>query len=124
LIVHEVNLAKDPQVWAKECLDNQEAANLIHERAGGDIFEIVTVDPYPGTYDEVVEQAKREQESGFKPALKANHENIKSYDVIFIGYPNWWGTIPMPVAAFLSVLLHHIEVRQGSLNLRRREEKR
>lgn len=77
-------------------------ANGIHERAGGDVFEIVTVDPYPRTYDAVVEQARGEQESGHKPALRTRLKTMESYDLIFLGYPNWWGTIPMPVATFLS----------------------
>jgi flavodoxin len=79
-------------------------ANVIHELAGGDVFEIVSVDPYPTDYDAVVAQAKREKESGYKPALKTKVENIGSYDVIFIGYPNWWGTLPRPVVTFLSEL--------------------
>ena len=82
--------------------NTREIANQIHENVGGSIFEIVTVNPYPSNYDEVVKQAKQEQESGYKPTLKTKIENIESYDVIFIGYPNWCGTIPRLVAAFLS----------------------
>jgi flavodoxin len=78
-------------------------ANQIHKSiVGGSIFEIVTVGPYPNNYDGVVKQAKQEQESGYKPTLKTKVENIESYNVVFIGYPNWWGTIPMSVATFLS----------------------
>lgn len=82
--------------------NTREIANQIHENVGGSIFEIVTVDPYPRNYDEVVKQAKQEQESGYKPTLKTKIENIEPYEVVFIGYPNWWGTIPRPVATFLS----------------------
>jgi flavodoxin len=60
------------------------------------------VDPYPGKYDEVVEQAKREQQASCKPALRERIKDMKSYDTIFLGSPNWWGTIPRAVAAFLS----------------------
>jgi flavodoxin len=77
-------------------------ADQIHERVGGDVFEIVPVDPYPTDYDAVVAQAKRELNSGYKPPLKAKIENVGSYDVIFIGYPNWCGTVPRPIVAFLS----------------------
>jgi flavodoxin len=77
-------------------------ATQIHESVGGDIFEIVTVDPYPSDYDEVVEQAKQELEEDYRPELETKVENMESYDVVFIGYPNWWGTIPTPVATFLS----------------------
>jgi flavodoxin len=82
--------------------NTREIANQIHENVGGSIFEIVTVDPYPSNYDEVVKQAKQEQESGYKPTLATKIETIESYEMIFIGYPNWWGAIPRPVATFLS----------------------
>ncbi|WXG42255.1 MAG: flavodoxin [Candidatus Freyarchaeum deiterrae] len=77
-------------------------ATQIHESVGGDIFEIVSVDPYPSDYDEVVEQARKELREEYRPKLKTKVENMKSYNVVFIGHPNWWGTIPMPVATFLS----------------------
>ena len=76
-------------------------ANQIHEKVGGDIFEIVTVNPYPTDYDAVVDQAKQEQEDNYRPQLKTKVENMDSYDVVFIGYPNWWGTMPMSVFTFL-----------------------
>jgi len=77
-------------------------ANQIHKSAGGDIFEIEAVAPYPRDYDACVQQAKEELNSGYKPALKTKIENIRRYDVIFIGYPIWWGTIPAPVRTLLS----------------------
>ncbi len=82
--------------------NTREIANQIHKRVGGDIFEIQSVDPYPTDYDTVVKQARKELDSGYKPALKSKIENLGSYDVIFIGYPNWWGTFPAPVRTFLS----------------------
>jgi flavodoxin len=77
-------------------------ANQIHESVGGDIFEIVTIVPYPSGYDEVVKQARKELDDGYRPELKTKVANVESYGVVFIGYPNWWCTIPMPVATFLS----------------------
>ena len=77
-------------------------ANQIRGSVGGDIFEIVTVDPYPTDYDEVVEQARKELREDYRPRLKTKVETMESYKVVFVGYPNWWGTIPKPVAAFLS----------------------
>ena len=79
-----------------------EIADQIHKSMGGDIFEIQAVKPYPHDYDAVVNQAKQELNSGYKPALKTKIENIKSYDLVFIGYPIWWGTFPAPVKTFLS----------------------
>ncbi len=82
--------------------NSREIANQIHKSVGGDIFEIQSVKPYPNDYDAVVKQAKQELDSGYKPTLKTKVENIKSYDFVFIGYPNWWGTVPAPVRTFLS----------------------
>ena len=50
----------------------------------------------------MVKQARQELASGYKPVLKTKVENIRSYDTVFIGYPNWCSTIPAPVSAFLS----------------------
>jgi flavodoxin len=82
--------------------NTREITNQIHKSAGGDIFEIQSVKPYPHNYDAGVEQAKQELEYGHKPALKTKMESIKSYDLVFIGYPIWWGTFPAPVKTFLS----------------------
>ncbi len=77
-------------------------AEQIHKTAGGDIFEIQPVKPYPADYDAVVAQARQELDSGYRPELKTKVGDIKQYDVVFIGYPNWWSTIPAPVRVFLT----------------------
>ncbi len=77
-------------------------ADQIHKKTEGDIFEIQSVKPYPENYNAVVEQARQELKLDYKPALKTRIENIKSYDVIFICYPNWWATFPAPVKTLLS----------------------
>ncbi len=82
--------------------NTREIANRIHSVVGGDIFEIQAVQPYPTEYNAVVEQAKKELQSGYRPRLKTEVRDIESYSVIFVGYPNWWSTIPMPVVTFLS----------------------
>ena len=82
--------------------NTREIANQIHKSVGGDIFEIQAVKPYPDDYDAVVKQARQELNSGYKPALKTKMENITSYDLVFIGYPNWCSTVPAPVRVFLS----------------------
>jgi len=82
--------------------NTREIANQIHKIVGGDIFEIQSVKPYPTDHDAAVTQARQELDSGDMPALKTKVENIKSYDLIFIGYPNWCSTIPAPVKTFLS----------------------
>ena len=82
--------------------NTREMANQIHGSVGGHIFEVKAIKPYPDDYDAVVEQARQELNSGDKPALKTKVEGIESYDLVFIGYPIWWGTFPAPVKTFLS----------------------
>lgn len=77
-------------------------ANQIHDRVGGDIFEIKTVDSYPQDYEAVKAVAMKELNEGSRPALATHVDNIDSYDVVFVGYPIWWGTMPMPVESFLT----------------------
>ncbi|MDR2300686.1 MAG: flavodoxin [Deltaproteobacteria bacterium] len=76
-------------------------AELIHEQTGGDIFEIVPAKPYSGNYNTVLDEALRDQRAQARPALKDQVQNMAQYDVIYIGYPNWWASIPMPIATFL-----------------------
>ena len=82
--------------------NTQVMARQIQKITGGDIFEIQTVTPYPVEYTATTKQAKQELESGFKPLIKAKVANIKEYDIVFVGSPNWWGTIAPPVRTFLS----------------------
>ncbi|GFO67784.1 flavodoxin [Geomonas limicola] len=82
--------------------NTRECASQIHERLGGDLVEIVPVDPYPQDYDKVVDQAKRELMTGYKPLLMTNIENIESYDILFVGSPNWWNSVAPPIMTFLS----------------------
>lgn len=76
-------------------------AKQIQALTGADIFEIQTVQPYPADYNQTTEQAKREQDANFRPALANKIDNLADYDLIFIGSPNWWSTLAMPVFTFL-----------------------
>lgn len=75
-------------------------AEMIAEATGGKLFEIVPEKEYPTTYDACVDLAKREKETGARPAIKGDIKT-EDYNVVFIGYPNWWGDMPMPVYTFL-----------------------
>lgn len=76
-------------------------AKMIGDATGGALFEIVPEEDYPhDSYDDVVEIAKQEKEQKARPAIKGDVK-VEDYDVIFIGYPNWWGDMPMPVYTFL-----------------------
>jgi flavodoxin len=76
-------------------------AESIQKETGGDIFEIKTVQTYPKEYRPLIDMAKREQQTNFRPALATNVDEIDTYDIIFLGYPNWWGTMPMALFTFL-----------------------
>lgn len=75
-------------------------AEMIAEETGGELFEIVPVKEYPKTYDACVDVAKQEKDSNARPDVK-NDIAVEDYDVVFIGYPNWWGDMPMPVYTFI-----------------------
>lgn len=81
--------------------NTREVARHIHKRTGGDMLELKTAHSYPDAYRATTEQAKREQEENFRPTLTADVESVQPYDVIFIGYLNWWGTMPMALFTFL-----------------------
>lgn len=72
-------------------------ANYIKEFADADLFKIDSLDEYPQDYMECTEVAKEELKKDARPELKEYIEDISGYDLIYIGYPNWWNTMPMPV---------------------------
>lgn len=76
-------------------------ARDIQKAAGGDLFSIRTEKPYPPTYQATVDLGREEQQQGARPALATHIQNLADYDVIFLGYPNWWGDMPMPLYTFL-----------------------
>lgn len=71
-------------------------AEMIAQKTGGDLFEIVPAEAYPDGYEACVEVATREKDANARPEIKADHD-IDGYDTIFIGYPIWCGDAPMPV---------------------------
>lgn len=77
------------------------AANMIRELTGSDIFRIDTVKVYPEDYMATTEVAKQELREEARPELTAAMDNMDDYQVIFLGYPCWWGTMPMAVLTFL-----------------------
>ncbi|WP_294579023.1 flavodoxin [uncultured Thomasclavelia sp.] len=81
--------------------NTETVANYIHDQIGGDIIKLETEQTYPEDYDELVDYARDEQRENARPALATVIENINQYDTIFLGYPNWWGDMPMPIYTFL-----------------------
>ena len=76
-------------------------AEEIAGQTGADLFEIECVTPYSTNYNTVLEQAQNDQNIQARPELAAHVEDMEQYDIIILGYPNWWASIPMPIASFL-----------------------
>lgn len=75
-------------------------AEMIAAETDGDLFHIEPVTPYPDDYTECTEVAKQELNVKARSAIKGDIK-VEDYDIIFIGYPNWWGDMPMPVYTFI-----------------------
>ncbi len=76
-------------------------ANMIAEYTRGDMFHVETVTVYPDDYNDLIEVARQEQDNDDRPELASTVENMDGYQTIFIGFPNWWGTMPMAMFTFL-----------------------
>ena len=76
-------------------------SEIIAEKTDGDLFEIKVVnDNYPNEYTPLIQFAKKEKQENARPEIIGD-VNIDNYDTVFIGYPNWWAEMPMPVYTFL-----------------------
>ncbi len=78
-------------------------AEQIHEIIKSDIYKIEPLVPYSDNYRECCEQSRREKLEQERPPLRMDLPNASSYDTIFLGFPCWWGTVPMPVVTFLEL---------------------
>lgn len=76
-------------------------AELVAENTGGTLFHIKTVNAYPESYEECKKAAIQERDSVARPELAADVEDFDTYDVIYLGYPIWYGDMPMAVYTFL-----------------------
>lgn len=81
--------------------NTQIIAEYIADEVGADSFHIETVTPYPASYQECCDVAKQEQNDNSRPAVKGSVENMEQYDIVFLGYPIWWGDMPMAVYTFI-----------------------
>ena len=97
---------KGQNYWSGSIVDlkkgnTERVAEFIQKAVGGDLFEIETIKEYSKDYMACTEEAKKELREHARPELKRYPESIDQYDTIFVGYPNWWGTMPMCVYTFL-----------------------
>lgn len=77
------------------------AAGMIQELTGADSFKIQQQKPYASNYNECIAQAQADQRQNARPELKSYPKTLDGYDVIYLGYPNYWSTMPMAVFTFL-----------------------
>ncbi|SDB34230.1 Flavodoxin [Pseudobutyrivibrio sp. YE44] len=76
-------------------------SEYLHELVGGDLIEIEPVNPYPEGYSDALDPAKQEQRDNARPEIANEIEHFDSYEVIYLGYPIWWGTTPMIINTLL-----------------------
>ncbi len=76
-------------------------ATEIQSQTGAELFEIQMITPYSTDYNTVLDQAQEAQNAQDRPELSTHVEDMDQYDTVILGYPNWWASIPMPVASFL-----------------------
>lgn len=77
------------------------AAGIIRDLTGADLFKIEQAEPYAKGYNECIAQAQADQQQNARPELKHYPEDLEKYDVIYLGFPNYWSTMPMAVFTFL-----------------------
>ncbi|MFV0519856.1 MAG: flavodoxin [Lachnospirales bacterium] len=77
------------------------ASKMIKELVGGDLYEIEPCTPYSDDYDTCIREAQKDLNSNARPEFKNNLVNIDEYNIIYLGYPNYWGTMPMHIFTFL-----------------------
>lgn len=76
-------------------------ARRLQVLTGADLFQLEPVHPYSDNYNLCIEQAQADQRQDARPALRALPDHLEDYDTIYLGYPNYWGTMPAPVFSFL-----------------------
>ena len=76
-------------------------AQELQRQTGADIECIEAVEPYTGNFQETIQRGQREMESGKMPALKPLTKKVQDYDIIFLGYPIWFGTYANPIASLV-----------------------
>ena len=100
LVVYFSHTGENYNVGVIEKGNTRIIADMIADATGADRFEIVPAKQYPTSYNECIAVAKKELHTDARPAIKGDIK-IEDYDVIFIGYPNWWGEVPMCVYTFI-----------------------
>ena len=94
-------MKKSEVVYLSWSGNTENAAEIIGEKTGARVEELELVEPYSDDYNEVLDEAQEDLNNDIHRELRTKIENMEDYDIILLGYPNWWATIPMPIATFL-----------------------
>ena len=89
-------------LYYSQTSNTKAVAQEIATRLGADIEEIVAVNPYDGDFQATIERGKKELDEGIYPEIQPLKADIANYDVVFIGYPIWFGTYAPPVITWLN----------------------
>ena len=89
-------------LYYSQSANTKALAEELASRLGADLEEVVPVEPYAGTYQDVVERSRLEREQGILPEVEPVKADIASYDIVFLGYPIWFGTYALPMASALA----------------------
>lgn len=101
LVVYFSRTGENYNVGNIEVGNTAMVASYIKEYMNADSFEIVPVEKYSDNYDECLNQATKEKDEGARPAIQNKIDNFDQYDTVFIGYPIWWGELPMIMHTFM-----------------------
>ena len=88
-------------VYLSRTNNTKAVAEIIHNNVGGTLVSLELENPYPEDYQTTVDQAAKENSTGFLPILKTQIDSIEKYEVVFVGFPTWGMQLPPPMKSFL-----------------------
>ncbi len=101
LVVYFSRTGENYNVGNIEVGNTEVIANYIRDITGADVFKIEPMKEYPHDYNECIKVSKEESDTNARPPIKSYLDSVDEYDVIYLGYPIWWGKMPMCVLTFL-----------------------
>ena len=81
--------------------NTETAARILNELTGAQLFKLEPIQEYSKNYNECIAQAQADQRRDARPELKSYPDSLDQIDTVYLGYPNYWGTMPMAVFTFL-----------------------
>ena len=95
------------------------AACIIQQLTGADLFKLEPIQEYSRNYNECIAEAQADQRRNARPELRSYPENLDGYDTVYLGFPNYWGTMPMAVFTFLEHFEEEAEAKELSIYTRK-----